>query len=64
MYRARDKENKQYLLKMTILGLLMFMSFVAGIFLNLLFWAVSAAAGGLIVWEYISFAKESGGKDN
>ncbi len=62
MYRTTDKETRMFILKIVIIGLMMFMSFVAGLFVNILFWAVSGIAGGLIAWEYISFAKESGGK--
>lgn len=64
MYRTTDKETRLFVLKIVVIGLMMFMSFLAGLFVDILFWIVSAVAGGMIAWEYISFAKESGGKDN
>lgn len=64
MYRTTEKETRLFVLKIVIIGLLMFMSFVVGLFINWIFLIVTIAAGGVIVWESISYSKESGRKNN
>jgi len=62
MYKSHDKEVKIFALKIAIAVLIMFLSFIIGLFSGIIYWLITFAAGGLIVWECVSFAEKGGRK--